>query len=317
LEKEVLSIIFGFQKFHPYLYGRQFTLVTDYKPLVTILHPRKGTRPLAAARLQCWALILASYKYEIEFKPTDKHCNADFMSRLPLPICMGKEEELSEAILSLYSLQQVQTLPVTANHICKVTRNDPTLSKVLQYTMSGWPDKTNQQLMPYYRRKHELSVECGCLLWGSRVVVLPKLQKYVLGELHVSHPGMVRTKSLATKHIWWPNLERDLEEMVQECPACQANHQKPTTAPLHPWSWPTAIWQCIHIDFAGPFLGHMFLLVIDAHSSYRWLEMYVMSSTTSIKTIETLKSLFAKYGPLNRLCQTTVFGLPLIIQVIL
>jgi len=109
---------------------------------VTILHPRKGTPPLAVAQLQCWALILASYKYEIEFKPTDKHCSADLMSRLPLPICTGKEEELSET--SLYSLQQVQTLPVTANHICKVTRNDPTLSKVLQYTMSGWPDTINQ-----------------------------------------------------------------------------------------------------------------------------------------------------------------------------
>ena len=52
LEKEALSIIFGIRKFHPYLYGRQFTLVTDHKPLVTILHPRKGTSPLAAARLQ-------------------------------------------------------------------------------------------------------------------------------------------------------------------------------------------------------------------------------------------------------------------------
>ena len=292
LEKEALSIIFGIRKFHPYLYGRQFTLVTDHKPLVTILHPRKGTPPLAAARLQRWALILASYNYEIEFKPTEKHCNADSMSRLPLPISTEKEEELSE--VSLYSLQLVETLPVTANHICKMTRNDPTLSKVFQYTMSGWPSIPDQQLMPYYRRKYELSVECGCLLWGSRVIIPPKLQKYVLDELHVSHPGIVRMKSLARKHIWWPNVDRDLEEMVQDCQACQANRQKPPTAPLHPWSWPTGVWQRIHIDFAGPFLGHMFLLVIDSHS--KWLEVFVMSSTTSIKTIDTLKSLFARYG---------------------
>ena len=292
LEKEALSIIFGIRKFHPYLYGRQFTLVTDHKPLVTILHPRKGTPPLAAARLQRWALILASYNYEIEFKPTEKHCNADSMSRLPLPISTEKEEELSE--VSLYSLQLVETLPVTANHICKMTRNDPILSKVFQYTMSGWPSIPDQQLMPYYRRKYELSVECGCLLWGSRVIIPPKLQKYVLDELHVSHPGIVRMKSLARKHIWWPNVDRDLEEMVQDCQACQANRQKPPTAPLHPWSWPTGVWQRIHIDFAGPFLGHMFLLVIDSHS--KWLEVFVMSSTTSIKTIDTLKSLFARYG---------------------
>ena len=214
------------------------------------------------------------------------------MSRLPIPISTEKEEELSE--VSLYSLQLVETLPVTANHICKMTRNDPTLSKVFQYTMSGWPSIPDQQLMPYYRRKYELSVECGCLLWGSRVIIPPKLQKYVLDELHVSHPGIVRMKSLARKHIWWPNVDRDLEEMVQDCQACQANRQKPPTAPLHPWSWPTGVWQRIHIDFAGPFLDHMFLLVIDSHS--KWLEVFVMSSTTSIKTIDTLKSLFARYG---------------------
>ena len=81
------------------------------------------------------------------------------MSRLPLPTSTGKKEEPLESIL--YSLQQVQALPVTANHI---NRNDPAFSKVLQYTMSGWGNTPNQQLMPYYRCKYELSVECGCLL---------------------------------------------------------------------------------------------------------------------------------------------------------
>ena len=99
LEKEALSIIFGIQKFHQYLYGMKFTLVTDHKPLVTILNPRKGISSLAAARLQRWALILASYQYEIEFKPTDKHNNADGASRLPLPHSCDMEGRVSEATL--------------------------------------------------------------------------------------------------------------------------------------------------------------------------------------------------------------------------
>ena len=84
VEKEALSLIFGVKRFHAYLYGRHFTLVTDHKPLTTILSPGKGIPPLAAARLQRWAWILSAYHYEIQFRPTGKYANADRLSRLPL-----------------------------------------------------------------------------------------------------------------------------------------------------------------------------------------------------------------------------------------
>ena len=61
LEKEALSLIFGVKHFHQYLYGRSFTLLTDQKPLTTILGLKKGIPPLAAARLQRWAIILSVY----------------------------------------------------------------------------------------------------------------------------------------------------------------------------------------------------------------------------------------------------------------
>ena len=84
VEKEALSLIFGVQNFHQYIYGREFTLVTDHHPLTTIFGPRKEVPPLAAARLQRWALLLSAYRYNIEFKPTLAHANADGLSRLPL-----------------------------------------------------------------------------------------------------------------------------------------------------------------------------------------------------------------------------------------
>ena len=52
LEKEALSLIFGVRKFHQYLYGRPFVLLTDHKPLTAKLGEKTGIPPLAAAQLQ-------------------------------------------------------------------------------------------------------------------------------------------------------------------------------------------------------------------------------------------------------------------------
>ena len=69
---------------------------------------------------------------------------------------------------------------------------------------------------------------------------------------------------------------------------------EPSTAPVLLWKWRSAPWQWIHIDFYGPFIGCMFLIVMDAHS--RRLEIEKMDTTTSTKIIEKLKSLFTRYG---------------------
>jgi RNase H-like domain found in reverse transcriptase len=85
LDKEALAIIFGVRRFHSYIYGRKFTLITDHKPLLGILGPKCGIPPLAAARMQRWALILAAYSYQLEFRRTEDHANVDAFSRFPLP----------------------------------------------------------------------------------------------------------------------------------------------------------------------------------------------------------------------------------------
>ena len=51
IEKEALALVFGVQKFHQYIYGRRFTLVTDHKPLLSILGPKTGILSLAVARM--------------------------------------------------------------------------------------------------------------------------------------------------------------------------------------------------------------------------------------------------------------------------
>ena len=198
------------KRFHQYLYGRRFTLLTDHKILTTIFGPKKRIPPIAAARLQRWEVQLATFSYDIEFKSTHDHGNADALSRLPL-----KDSSGGYSVPSEFNICQIMSLPVT----------------------------------------------------GSRS--------------SSNHPGVTRMKAITRSHFWWPGLDKDLEKLARTCVSCQAVKQAPASAPLHPWIWPTRPWQRVHIDFAGPFLGKMYFLVIDAHS--KWGEVFPMSQTTTMK----------------------------------
>ena len=113
IEKEGLSLVFGVKKFHQYLYGRKFDLVTDHKPLTAIFGPKKGIPSLAAARLQRWAILLSAYHYDIRFKATNEHANADGLSRLPL--ANNSQPILSPS--SVFNLSQLESLPITSTEL--------------------------------------------------------------------------------------------------------------------------------------------------------------------------------------------------------
>ena len=87
-----LSLVFGIKRFHIYLFGHSFMLVTDHKPLLGLLSERKATSPQASARIKRWSLFLASYQYTLEFQNTKAHGNADALSCLPLPVTPSTEE---------------------------------------------------------------------------------------------------------------------------------------------------------------------------------------------------------------------------------
>ena len=126
-----------------------------------------------------------------------------------------------------------------------------------------------------------------------------KWQEKVLAEFHVGHPGVVRMKYLARSHFWWPDLDKNIEESSKACLACQSTKNLPAKAPLHPWTWSSIPWERIEVDFAGPFLGKMFLVVVDAH--FKWPEVIVMASTMATRTITALRELFARNGIPNQL----------------
>ena len=183
---------------------------------------------------------------------------------------------------------QIDILSINLDQMRTATRYDPILSWVLKFMLEGWLSQVSPELQPFSTHRDELTTMDGCLLWAMRVIVLAKHRKQVLEELHLAHPEIVRMKSLARIHVWWPKIDQGITNIVHRCSPCQSNRSKP-------WVWRTCVWQRINIDFAGVFLGHMFLLVVDSHS--KWLEVEILPIKVSYeRTIQCLRSLFASYG---------------------
>ena len=295
IEKEGLAVVFGVKKFHHYLLGRTFTVYSDHKPLQFLFSEKRPVPAMASSRIQRWALTLSAYSYQIKFRPGKEQGNADCLSRLPLAEAPSDVPVPGDLILMMGALAD-QESPVTFTNIKAWTGKDPLLSHVRHMILHGWQEDSSfaEKLQPFTRRKDELSVQDECILWGHRVVIPPAGVEAVIRVLHDAHPGIHRMKALARSMVWWPGIDADLETKVKQCAACQANRKSPPEAPLHPWEWPSKPWSRLHVDFAGPFMGRTFLILVDAHS--KWLEVVPVSTPSSQQAIKALRHIFSTHG---------------------
>ena len=191
-------------------------------------------------------------------------------------------------------IETVEHMGAKAAQIREWSTKDPVLSSVIRYVQFGWPDNVPETMTPYFSRREELSLQNGCLLWGSRVVVPPKGRTLLLNVLHAGHPGVCSMKRLARGYLWWPGLDAQIEQLVAGCESCQQNRPRQKEVPMSPWSFPSRPWERIHIDYAGPVEGRMLLVVVDAFS--KWIDVHVTTTTSAAVTIEKLRQSFATHG---------------------
>ena len=183
-------------------------------------------------------------------------------------------------------------LPIQVSEVACATRNQTQLSKVLRCCRQSWPREVPEELKPYWGKKEELSTEKNCIMWGSRVVIPVQLRQVVLHELHRGHEGIVKIKQLAWSYVWWPKIDKEMDEVVKAFALCQSECSAPPRVILQPWPWPSTPWERVHVDFLGPFMGKMMFVAVDAHS--KWPEAQIITSTTAAQTITTSREMFPR-----------------------
>ena len=180
IQKEALSIIFALKKYHHFLYGRPFILVTDHKPLISMFGPNTATPMLAANRLARWSLLLSQYNYTIEYRSTKQHGNADALSRPPVGPDLSFDGEEGDNDVDTVCTTRVinsQLQPHSRNQLKDATNRDPVLSEVKRYVREGWPQKIDSpDVQEFKKYAASLSVTDDCLINGNRVVIPEAMQ---------------------------------------------------------------------------------------------------------------------------------------------
>ena len=287
IEREMLSIVFGLQRFHTYLYGRSFIVITDHKPLLMIID-----KPLSSAppRLQRMLVKLQGYKFKIEHCPGKQNQLGDSLSRLPSP---SNKQSID---LDIHvDLVQFSTAKIT--NLQRETLLDPELNCLRDTVITGWPNTIKElptDLRPFWSMRDEISVENGLLLKGNRIIIPKSMQNDVLQQLHTGHLGQEKTKLRAKDSVFWVNINRDIDKLVKSCDTCQECQPSQIAEPLLQHEIPTRPWSKLGTDLFM-FNDNQWLIIADYYSKFQIVKK-LPDPCPSRVVVAVTKEVFGEYG---------------------
>ena len=301
-EREALSITWGIQHFHLYLYGSDFVVITDHRPLVSLFNNAHSKPP---TRIERWILKLQEYEFCVVYEP-GKLNPADYLSRHPLPTtsATSREEKVAEqhinyiianAVPKSMSLDEIKTATKedVALNLCMTAMQSQQWSNVLKKAPNS---DIASELQSLHHVKDELTLNAtsDLLLRNNRIVIPASLRERTVDIAHEGHQGVVKTKQLLREKVWFPGIDRIVERKIKQCIPCQATSTSNLREPVVMSELPADVWVDVSIDFADLPSGEHLLVVTDDYSRFPVVE--IVTSTSSKAVIPKLDQIFALFG---------------------
>ena len=284
IEKEAYAVVYALQKLRPYLYGAEFVVYTDHKPLLCLF-----SKCMANTKIQRWAILLAEYGATIKYRPGNNNIRADMLSRLP-PESVG-----------VIDASQDYTDPPggpadIADDLLPFTMDGLDRQALSQAQKVGFPNlwgKAGVEDSGYIIHKDVLYS-----IWTPstnspeypRIVLPPQFQGAVIDRAHreVGHMATQKTLSRLREAYVWPHMRESIRSRLNKCATCAVHYRKQDHVAMGDMPLPVSPMQIVALDLIGPFVAscndNKYILNIIDHCT-GWAEAYPIPDKRS-QTIE-------------------------------
>ena len=220
---------------------------------------------------------------------------ADPLSRLPKQSfndILSNMEACADRYVH-YLFQYLAPRAMSIEEIQQAFTNDPELALIRSCLQTN---KLYKIPKPYQSVVDALcTTNQEILLRGNRIVLPTKLGKRAIFLAHEDHAGITKCKQRIRTKLYWPQIDKQIEEHVKCCHPCQLVAQPPCPEPMHPTKLPKEPWTELAIDICGPFPTGEYIVVITDYYSH-WPEAKILKNVMSATILKWLNSIFAQHG---------------------
>ena len=313
--------------FRPYIHGREFTVVTDHRPLKWLMTLKDPN-----GRLARWALKVQDKNMKIEHRPGTQHANADALSRdHPDDDMQVSTQDSEDSTIHIQTLFQpdssvdeprinaicLEELPF--DKISEEQRKDAAILEFLNYLEQGELPSKESRAKQILLLADQMYLDNNILYKLNQpsstskhaelqdVLVAPKsLHADILAAYHdapsSAHLGFNKTVEKIRERFWWPHMLTDIKAYIAGCPSCNSYKNPKVTfkAPLNPLPTASEPFELVGIDYIGPIRstsrGNQYLLVLVDHFT-KWVEAFPTKNASAILTANILThQVFCRHG---------------------